>query len=164
MLARNVTYLPIWMYIGEDDRGFEGAKTLRDAIAQYSPAPVFTSAPGLGHVWTDQAHTECVEWLLEHTRKRPDSFTFVADTDDHLGVCGITMKRDIAVSPLPEFECTISGNTVRIDSKGTTGLDVNLGAGGLGLTGPVVVVWNGTAAYEGPASVIELGDGAKRRR
>jgi pimeloyl-ACP methyl ester carboxylesterase len=164
ILARNVTYLPIWMHIGEDDRGFEGAKTLRDTIAQYGPAPVFTSAPGLGHVWTDQARTECVKWLLEHIRKRPDSFTFVADTDYHPGVWGIRMKRDIAVSPLPEFECTISGNSVRIDSKGTAGLEVNLGAGGLGLSGPVVVIWNGTKAYEGPTSVIELGEGTKRSR
>ena len=77
---------------------------------------------------------------------------------------GITMNRDIAVSPLPEFECTITGNTVRIDSTGTAGLDVNLGAGGLGLSGTVTVIWNGTKAYEGPASAIELGKGAKRRR
>jgi pimeloyl-ACP methyl ester carboxylesterase len=164
MLARNVTNLPVRIYIGEADRGFEGAKTLRDTIAQYGPAPAFASTPGLGHVWTDQARAECVEWLLGHTRKRPDSFTFVADTDDHLGVWGITMKRDIALSVLPEFECTISGNTVRIDSKGTAGMEANLGAGGLGLSGPVVVVWNGTKAYEGPASVIELGEGTRRRR
>ena len=115
-------------------------------------------------MWTDQAHTECVAWLLEHTRKRPDRFTFVADTDNHLGVWGITMKRDLAVSPLPEFECAISGNSVHIDSKGTAGLDVNLGVGGLGLSGTVVVIWNGTTTYEGPASAIELGEGAKRRR
>ncbi len=164
MLARNVTYLPIWIYIGEADAGFAGAKTLRDTIAQYGPAPVFTSAPGLGHVWTEQAHTECVAWLLKHTRKRPDTFAFVADTDDHLGVWGITMKRDIAVNPLPEFECAISGNTVRLESKGTPGLDVNLGAGGLGLSGTVVVWWNGAKAHEGAASAIELGEGAKRRR
>lgn len=140
MLARNVTYLPIRIYIGEADRGFEGAKTLRDTIAQYGPPPVFTSAPGLGHVWTEQARTECVAWLLEHTRKRPDRFTFVADTDDHPGVWGITMNRDLAVSALPEFECTITGNTVHIDSTGTVGLDVNLGAGGLGLSGTVLVI------------------------
>jgi hypothetical protein len=115
-------------------------------------------------VWTEQARTQCVAWLLEHTRKRPDKFAFVADTDDHLGVWAITMKRDIAVSPLPEFACAITGNTVRIDSKGTAGLDVNLGAGGLGLRGTVVVIWNGAKAYEGPTSAIELGEGAKRRR
>jgi pimeloyl-ACP methyl ester carboxylesterase len=164
LLARNVTYLPIWMYIGEADAGFEGAKTLRDIIAQYGPAPVFTSAPGLGHVWTAQAHSDCVAWLLQHARKRPNEFAFIADTDDHLGVWGITMKRDIAVSPLPEFECAITGNTVSITSKGTAGLDVDLGADGLGLKGTVVVNWNGTQAYQGPASPIELGEGAKRRR
>ena len=114
-------------------------------------------------MWTEQADAECVAWLLKHTRKRPDRFAFVADTDDHRGVWGITMQRDLAVSPLPEFECMITGNTVRIDSKGTVGLDVNLGAGGLGLSGTVLVLWNGTKAYEGPASAIELGEGAKRR-
>ena len=164
ILARNVTYLPIWIYIGEADPGFAGAKTLHDTIAQYGPAPVFTSAPGLGHVWPVQAQTDCVAWLLEHTRKRPDKFAFVADTDEHLGVWGITMKRDIAVSPLPEFECAITGNTVRIDSKGTAGLEVKLGHDGLGLSGNAMVTWNGAKAYEGPASAIELGEGTKRRR
>ena len=97
--------------------------------------------PGLGHVWTEQAHTQCVAWLVEHTRKRPESFAFVADTDNHLGVWGINaMSEEISVSPLPEFECTISGKSVRIDSKGTAGLEVNLGAAGLGLTGSVVVI------------------------
>jgi hypothetical protein len=111
-----------------------------------------------------QAQTDCVAWLLEHTRKRPDKFAFVADTDEHLGVWGITMKRDIAVSPLPEFECAITGNTVRIDSKGTAGLEVKLGHDGLGLSGNAMVTWNGAKAYEGPASAIELGEGTKRRR
>jgi hypothetical protein len=49
-------------------------------------------------------------------------------------------------------------------SKGTPGLDVNLRAGGLGLSGTVVVWWNGAKAYEGAASAIELGEGAERRR
>ena len=93
-----------------------------------------------------------------------DKFAFVADTDDHLGVWGITMKRDIAVSSLPEFECAITGNSVRIDSKGTTGMEVKLGADGLGLSGALVVTWNGAKAYEGPAATIELGEGTKRRR
>jgi pimeloyl-ACP methyl ester carboxylesterase len=164
ILARNVTYLPIRIYIGEADPGFAGAKTLRDTIAQYGPAPVFTSAPGLGHVWPAQAHADCVAWLLKHTRKRPDKFAFVADTDDHLGVWGITMKRDMALSPLPEFECAITGNSVRIDSKGTAGMEVKLGAEGLGLSGAVMVTWNGAKSYEGPAATIELREGTKRRR
>lgn len=74
------------------------------------------------------------------------------------------MKRDLAVSPLPEFACAIAGNTVSIQSKGTAGLEVKLGADGLGLSGPTVVNWNGAKAYAGPASVIELGEGVKRRR
>lgn len=46
----------------------------------------------------------------------------------------------MTVGPLPEFECTLSGNSVRIDSKGTSGLEVSLGAGSLGLSDAVVVV------------------------
>ena len=110
-----------------------------------------------------QTHADCVAWLLKHTRKRPDKFTFVADTDDHLGVWGITMKRDIAVSPLPEFDCAITGNTVHIDSKGTAGLEVKLGADGLGLSGTVGMTWNGAKAYDGPASTIELPEVARTR-
>jgi len=52
---------------------------------------------------------------------------------------------------------------VRIDSKGAAGMEVKLGADGLGLSGAVVVTWNGAKAYEGPAATIELGEGTKRR-
>lgn len=164
ILARNVTYLPIWIFIGGKDPGFAGAKTLCDVIAQYGPAPVFNTDPTLAHAWPGEIHAKCVAWLTQHTRKRPDKFAFVADTDDHTGVWGITMKRDLAVGALPEFECAIAGNAVRIDSKGTAGLNVILGAGGLGLSGNVTVTWNGAQAYAGPATAVELGEGTRRLR
>ena len=66
------------------------------------------------------------------------------------------MRRNIAEDPLPQFECTIDGNTVKILSTGTSRLNVKLGADGLGLEEEVSVIWNGDVAYSGPSKTITL--------
>ena len=43
-----------------------------------------------------------------------------------------------------------------IDTEGVSGLDVNLGNGGLGLKGEVSMFWNGGKKYEGPVKRITL--------
>ena len=71
--------------------------------------------------------------LQQFKRKRPAHFSFVADTEEHPGIRGIEVRRDVTMGALPRFECRIEGKTVRLDSTGTPGLKVNLGAGGLGV-------------------------------
>ena len=82
-----------------------------------------------------------------------------------LEVIGIieTPFREPAGTPIQPSRAAAARGIVRIDSKGTTGLDVNAGAGGLGLEGDVTIIWNGKEAYKGPVKQVQLGDGARRR-
>ena len=124
---------------------------------KYGGEPVVRSQPGLAHNFTPAIQKEAVEWLKTYRRARPSSFRYVSDDEWHRGAWGVTMVRDLRLSALPELECTIEGATVRIDTRGTEGLSVALGAGGLGLDGETSVIWNGREAYKGPATTIRLG-------
>jgi hypothetical protein len=112
---------------------------------------------GMGHTRPEWLAAESVNWLLQFRRKRPATFSFVADTDEHRGAWGVTLERDLVVSALPRFQCTVEGNIVRLKSEGSKRLYVDLGPGGLGLTGEVVVVWNDREAYRGPVKELDLG-------
>lgn len=152
-LGRNVAHLPIWIWAGEEDFLWQSTLNVRDEIMAHGNRPQFSSTPKLGHSYIGEKQKEAHEWLKQFTRKRPDKFSFVADTEDHLGAWGITMTRDLSVGATPQFTCTIEGQTVRIDSSGTPALRVNLGASGLRLQGNVTLMWNGIKAYEGPVTV-----------
>lgn len=156
VLARNVTYVPTWLWAGEKDRFFVTVSRMRDYIVDAGGRPAFSSTPDLGHNYLGEKQEEAINWLQRHVRKRPTEFEFYADTDDHLGVWGITMRRDPAMSGLPSFKCSIEGNTVRLDTKGTPAVRLELGEGGLGLQGEVTVVLNGKQAYKGPAETVDL--------
>ena len=167
-LGRNISYLPVYVWCGEEDtlcaRYFPAFKK---EIERWGNTPVLKTVPGLGHNYHPDIQVECAQWLPKHTRTRPAKFSFVADTDEHKGVWGITMTRDKAVSALPHFTCEIDGANVNLTSEGTPGMQVNLGEGGLGLTGEVTLTWNGERAYAGRAKVVRVGEfreGRRRRR
>jgi predicted esterase len=156
-LARNLARTPVFVWCGENDSLFPNVEVFRRELTRYGGQPVVRSQPGLAHSFTPAIQKEAVEWLKTFRRERPSSFRYVSDDDWHRGAWGVTMVRDLRLSALPEFECTVEGSSVRIDSRGTDGLSVLLGTGGLGLDGDVSVVWNGREAYRGPATTIRLG-------
>lgn len=163
-LGRNIAHLPIFVWCGERDRLFPFVAKFREEIERYGGKPVVKTTPDLAHNYRPDVQEEMIDWIQQYIRKRPDKFAFVADTDKHLGAWGITMLRDLTISGLPSFTCRIEGNTVRIDSVGTAGLEVKAGEDGLGLDGDVTVFWNGAKSYEGPAETIELGQPQPQRR
>ena len=118
--------------------------------------------PGEGHGYPDAAKQDDTNWLLQHTRKRPDQFSYTAEAirrpETGRGAWGILFTRAPIISGLPHFDCTIKGSEVRITSSNTKGLTVRLGKDGLGMQGPVQVWWNGRKSYEGPAREINLGE------
>jgi len=148
-IGMNVSYLPIWMWCGEADFLYNNMRALEEEIMDYGNKPVTTWVPGLGHNYRGDGQEAGVKWLLEHTRKRPDTFSFVAVDDDYTGTWGLDMKRDITRSGVPKFACTIAGGVVEIDSEGTEELTVDMGEKGLQLTGDVVLIWNGEEVYRG---------------
>ena len=52
--------------------------------------------------------------------------------------------------PRAGFECWVEGQTVRIETRDATKLDVDLGPSGLRMTGDVTVNVNGKQQYSGP--------------
>ncbi len=163
-LGRNLSRLPVFIWCGEDDNLFPNVALFTEQIRKFGGTPVVKTAPGISHNYTRDIQKECAQWLQKHTRKRPDEFTFAADTDEHRGVWGVTMVRDLSVSGLPWFTCTVKGGEVSIRSEGTPGLTVVLGESGLGLSGEANVVWNGAEAYRGPVKTVTLGEVPQERR
>ncbi|NLF30746.1 MAG: hypothetical protein GX591_07650 [Planctomycetes bacterium] len=161
-LAENLGAMPVYIWHGAKDRTvpLQMGQALADELRRLGREPAMVVDPEAGHMVPAEAKLAAKAWMLAQRRPgRPESFTYVADTDRHRGAWGVTVRRNSAVDPMPRVHCTIDGSTVRLDTKGTTGLAVNLGEGGLGLSGDVTVVWNGQEAYRGTAREIELGDG-----
>ena len=136
---------------------------MRDALSKVGNTAEVIIDEDAGHSVPRGATAPVKRWLLQHRRVRPDRFSYLADSQAHRGAWGVVMRRDPFKAPNPRFDCRVEGAAVHIDSEGTDGLDVQLGAGGLGLSGNVTVIWNGEKAYEGPAKKIKLGIGAYRR-
>jgi len=160
-LGRNVAYVPVRIWHGDADGTVpvSDAYLMEKELRCYGNEPVMRIVKGAGHAWSEDEITATRKWLLQHTRKRPDSFAFMCDDNDHRGAWGIIMSQDPAINPTPSFDCRIVKSTVYIRSQGTPGLYVELGEKGLNLKGPVTVYWNGEKAYEGPVKEISLGSG-----
>ncbi|MEI6521212.1 MAG: hypothetical protein WCO98_14435 [bacterium] len=158
--AENVNYLPIYIWGGEADSiAYRGSKTPKEQIAAFAKTIEdaggkvnASSTPDLGHNYIYSKQEESIKWMQQFTRKRPDKFSFVADTDIHRGVWGITMTRNQEMNGLPKFTCTIDGNTINITTTGTPHIDVQLDNTGLQMTGDVKLNINGVEKFNGPAA------------
>lgn len=155
--AENASRLPIYMWGGEvDTLGYGSAIPPKERMAQFARdvekaggSVIVRSTPGIGHNYRLKEQEEALTWLQQFSRKRPAKFSFVADTDQHRGVWGITMTRKLSLSGLPRFTCVVEGQEVKITTEGTPRIDVWLDSNGLGMTGEVRVVVNGKNRYEG---------------
>jgi len=157
-IAKNASYLPVFLWCGEKDDLFASFLQMQKALEQDGVKPEVRTTKGLGHNYPDSIQAVGLNWMMKFTRKRPNQFSFVADKDEHLGVWGITMTREESVSGLPSFNCTIEGQKLTINSKGTSGLKINLGTTGLNMPGKVSVIWNEQIVYEGYQKEITVGN------
>jgi poly(3-hydroxybutyrate) depolymerase len=157
-LGANAANLPIRIQHGDQD----GAVPVSEAYAMQKELqvgggnPVLSIERGGGHETSAAAIKATNTWLLTHKRRRPDRFTFIADTDDHASAWGVELERDPKVSFVPRVECRIQGNVVTLTSSGTPLLRIYPGAQGLGLTGEVTIVWNNKTVYSGAASMVTI--------
>jgi len=156
-LGLNLTQTPVYVYCGDRDFLFKYVDVFRAELDKFGIEPLVKITPGMAHAYTDEVQADAINWLTKHTRKRPDEFSFVADTDEHRGVWGVTMHRDLSISGLPRFTCRIENSTIHLESEGTPGIEVKAGENGLNLNDPIVIYWNGEEAYRGPAKTIQLG-------
>jgi predicted esterase len=164
-LIENMHGVPVSIWIGENDGMIGGAHEFHEKLVAAGFDVKAAFIPGLGHTYPYTEYQSCLAHLMQYTRPHPDSFTFLADTQAHPGRDGVTMRVPQFPHPdrLPRFECSVDGQTVSIVSENTTGLRVELGEGGLSLTGEVTLTWNGEQVYTGPAERVDLGDGTARR-
>jgi predicted esterase len=157
-LVPNVRNLPFYVWVGEKDPivnrrpFFEQFGRMLRAVGN---EPTMVIGEGAPHMYRPQDAQAVQEWLLQRVRRRPTHFAFIADTPYHRGVWGISVPRTYPGSyllpePRASFECWIEGQTVRIETRDATRLDVDLGANGLRLSGDVTVTVNGTPRFAGP--------------
>ncbi|TAF73238.1 MAG: hypothetical protein EAZ53_13335 [Bacteroidetes bacterium] len=156
-LGNNLKNTPVFIWCGDKDGLFAELPLMQKELEKYGNKPEVKTTKGMYHNYPETAQEMGLNWMMNFTRKRPNQFSFTADKNEHLGVWGISMKREEALSALPTFDCSIEGQTVKIESKGTNGLKINLGDGGLQMTGIVQVIWNGKKEYEGEVKELILG-------
>lgn len=156
--GRNISYLPIYIAIGDHDPYFplERAFALRDEIRNWGNEPHFAIIENCGHGLPPSLALEVRVKMLKHSRARPDHFQFVTTDDRYRSCWGITLFRKPEAHSA-RFECSIAGNTVTLTTEHATGVQVDAGPDGLNLRSPVRVVWNGSEAYSGSAASVRLG-------
>jgi len=162
-IEANASGLPVRILHGDRDNAVsvKAAYRMDQELRENGQTPDLVIAEGEGHQLSAAQWQRTVQWLLQHTRQRPDRFSFVADTDKFTGRNGIFMRRDLKENSFPRFDCEISGNTVNIKTKGTSKIwvilgDEDFGQEGLGLTGEVTVILNEKEVYRGPVKTLEL--------
>lgn len=157
-IGANAAYVPFRIRHGDMDAAvnIKNAYAMQTELRSAGNEPDLVIMPGHGHTYDEPDRVEDTKWLLQHTRKRPDHFSYMADTDHWRGVWGILMDRGVYAPGMPKFDCTIKGSEVRITSTGTKKLTVTLGDDGLGLKGDVTVWWNDKKVYEGPVKALKL--------
>lgn len=157
-LAHDPSGLPVRIWHGESDNAAPAshAYAMQEELRDHGMEPDMVIIPGHGHSYTFEAQRANYLWLLQHTRQRPESFSFVADTRRHTDRNGIAMEWEPAMSCRPRFTCRIMGRQVHLETEGTPRLWVDLGEKGLGMSGQVEVYLNGEEAYTGAAEEIEL--------
>ena len=164
-LIENMHGIPVSIWIGEKDGMIDGAHDFHEKLVAAGFDVKAEFIPDLGHTYPYPDFQRCIAHLMQFKRTRPNQFTFLTDTEAHPGRSGITMRvpRFPHSDRLPRFACSIDGQSVSVTSENTTGLRVELGEGGLGLTGEVTLSWNGEVVHTGPAEGVNLGDGPAKR-
>ncbi len=157
-LIPNMQYLPVYFLVGEKDPlppRVSDNKEAYDILTKLGDDTKLSILPGVGHYPLTQEGLDAqTAWLVGHTRKRPDRFTFTIDQPIHPGVWGITAvfprQTRLLKAPWPNVECKIDGQNVRIKTTGIHELRIRLGDDGLKLTGNVKVSVNGKTVHDGP--------------
>jgi hypothetical protein len=163
-LGRNAQALPIGVWHGDADGTVDvkEAHLMQEEMRSAKGDLTLHIIKGGGHAFGDSLHQTTTAWLFKHKRSPLGDFTYVADDFAHRDRRGVRLRRETALMPYPSFSVRTSGDTVHIDSTGTTGLDVDLGPKGLNRAGATHVIWNNVPLYHGPPAQIVLGTGSGR--
>lgn len=159
-LIQNMAYVPFHILIGEKDNlpgRIPDSKEAYRLLKELGDDTKLVILPGIGHYpLTDEGTSEQRTWMLSHTRKRPNKFSFTIDDSNHPGVWGIRLpfnrwESRTLKAPWPRIECEIEGNSVGLKITGSKEVIVNLGKSGLRLEGKATLTINGKKVFEGEA-------------
>jgi len=142
-LVANAKHVPFFLWKGTQDpipNRQANLEYFRDSLAQVGDSPKVVIAEGVGHNPRPEDRASMQTWLFEHIRQRPSHFSFVIDTPQHRGMCGISIPQKypdsyLNVEPQVSFECWIKDSTVQITTANSSRLDVDFGPGGPNLSG-----------------------------
>jgi len=165
-LVENVRAIPVILWIGELDGMYKNALKFDALLTSRGIDHKLVTAPNTPHTYPYLQYQQNVGYLMQFKRKKLNEFSFVADEQIHSGRNGVYMHVPHILNPdaLPRFTCRLSPGRVEIDSKNTAGIRVELGEDGLGLNGPVEVIWNGKSIYKGEPKTVEAGKKIPRFR
>jgi len=155
-IAQNINHIPVFIWCGEDDQLFSHYTFMRDQLALVGANMRAETTPNLGHNYTADIQQTSLNWMQQFTRTRPTRFRFIADTPEHDGAWGVRLKREPLISGAPSFECSIDGDTLHINTAGTSAAKIDASPAGLNLPVPYSVVWNGKPVYSGDAPLLLL--------
>jgi hypothetical protein len=158
-LGSNLRGIPVLIWHGTADGSvnISNAYAMQAELRDNGVEPVMHIIPDRGHNMAEEDGVETTHWLLQQPKREPPKeFGFVGYGPDHVSAYGIWMSWSPADSYTPRFTCRIDGNKVYLDTRGVKELSVQLGEGGLGLTGDVTLYWNKEEVYTGPARNVDL--------
>lgn len=155
-LVENARAVPFYLWQGEKDpvpNRTQALAAFRTSLTEVGDVPKVVVSPGVGHMFRPEDAAAMQSWLFEHSRHRPNHFSFVMDTPQHRGVWGISIPPKYPsayfdVEPKVRFECWIENSKVRIQTSDSDRLEVDLGPEGLNMSGRVQVMVNGKKRFD----------------
>ena len=108
----NAAHIPFKIATGEDDKLSRPKlnQVMADSLTKAGIHVEVEIKPGVGH--QPVGYEEDIEWMLQFTRKRPATFSFVAPESWLAGTRGITMERP---GPMARFTCRNEGSTITLE-------------------------------------------------
>ena len=143
-LTQNLEMLPYKVVAGERDRLNMGYQPIVDDLADLGIEVETEVIPELGHSYARDLQQSKIEWLKQHTRKRPDVFTFVAN-DRLVSECwGVELFPPLHKDTYARAVVKISGNHLQLETTNSEQVLLKFrGPDNLNLSGSVQIDWNG---------------------
>ncbi len=157
----NIAHLPVYLHHGTTDGAVDisGAHRMQDELEKNGGKPTLVLEPNGGHAMTEQHQSALRQWLTPAQRLRPTTVRYVSDKAGQTAY-GITLRHDPQLAAFPRFVAHMDGRQLRIDTTGTTGINIDLRNRVWNFADTCRVVWNGTEVYDGPPKTVRLGRGA----
>jgi len=167
-LVGNLKQLPYKLMTGSDDFLMPDYMKILQKLADAGvPQPEARIIPNLPHRYLMDLQEEGIEWLKQFTRKRPDMFTFTTDEDLPQAIrtrrpcvneCwGVTLNLDHPTARFARAEVSRKSQTLTINTTGASSVSLDFSEpDGLGMTGDITIIINGTTTYQGEAKPLSF--------